>query len=175
MPGPLVRPMVEAQGFRRYSDGQFVAFPLLHFKSGEPGARVVSADANLDVSFDSTERELLLAHSQFGCMSVWCTTASEAIPFVFFPFNVKGIFPCARLVYCRNVEDIGRFAGPIGRYLALRGRPLLIINSNGPIRGLIGKYFKGSRPKYFKGPVPPRLGDLAYTHLSIFEDRNSMF
>jgi hypothetical protein len=34
---------------------------------------------------------------------------------------------------------------------------------------MAGKYFDDSRPKYFKGPVPPRLGDMAYTHFAMFE------
>jgi len=174
LPGPLVRPLVEAQGFKRYSDGQFVAFPLLHLKSSEPQAKIVAADAHLDVPFDAFERDLLITHAQFGCISLWCTTATEAVPFVFHRLNVKGIVPCARLVYCRSIEDFVRFARPLGRYLARRGCPLAIINANGPIPGLIGKYFEGSRPKYFKGPSRPRHGDLAYTHLSIFEDRNSI-
>jgi hypothetical protein len=60
-----------------------------------------------------------------------------------------------------------RFAGPIGRYLARRGRPLVIIDSNGPIAGLIGTFRRGSMPKYFKGPLRPRLGDLAYTEYAV--------
>ena len=31
-----------------------------------------------------------------------------------------------------------------------------------------GRYFDGIRPKYFKGPNPPRVGDLAYTEASMF-------
>lgn len=174
LPGPLVRPMVEAQGFIRYSNGQFVALPVLHLKSSEPGARVVAADAKLDVPYDSFERDLLLDHSQYGCISLWCVTATEAVPFVFLRLKVNGIIPCARLVYCRSVEDFVRFAGLIGRHLVLRGTPFVIIDANGPIPGLLGRYFEGRRPKYFKGPVRPRHGDLAYTHLSIFEDRNSI-
>ena len=59
-------------------------------------------------------------------------------------------------------------AGPIGRYLAVRGRPLVIIDSNGPIPGLIGKYVDGKAPKYFKGPDRPHFGDLAYTEAVLF-------
>ena len=60
-----------------------------------------------------------------------------------------------------------RFAGPIGLYLALRGRALVIVDSNGPIPGLVGTYRGGSMPKYFKGPQRPRLGDLAYTEYAL--------
>jgi hypothetical protein len=66
---------------------------------------------------------------------------------------VKGFLPCVQLVYCRDIEEFKRFAGPIGRFLALRGRPMIIVDSNGPISGLLGKYFDGISPKYFKGRV----------------------
>jgi hypothetical protein len=81
---------------------------------------------------------------------------------------VKGVIPCTQLIYCRNIEDFIRFVRPIGRYLARRGRPVVIIDSNGPIPGLVGKYFDGKVPKYFKGPERPSFGDLAYTEAVMF-------
>jgi hypothetical protein len=44
------------------------------------------------------------------------------------------------LIYCGDIANFVRFAGPIGRYLALRGRPLVIVDANGPIPGLVGVY-----------------------------------
>ena len=61
-----------------------------------------------------------------------------------------------------------KFARPIGRYLTARGRPLVIIDSNRPIPGLVGKYFSNMAPKYFKGPDRPNFGDLAYTEAVMF-------
>jgi hypothetical protein len=87
---------------------------------------------------------------------------------VFRPRIFKGAVPCAQLIYCHSIDDFARFAGPIGRWLALRGRPLVIVDANGPVPGLLGKYFEGVMPKYFKGPSQPRLGDLAYTETAIF-------
>jgi len=49
----------------------------------------------------------------------------------------------------------------------MRGKLFVLIGSNGPIHGLSGKYFDGISPKYYKGPVLPRLGDLAYTELAM--------
>jgi hypothetical protein len=38
----------------------------------------------------------------------------------------------------------------------------------GRVPGLVGWFVPGRlSPKYFKGPVPPGLGDLAYTELVI--------
>ena len=159
--------MIEALGFSRYSSGQFVAIPSL---SGNAAGGNVTLSDHIEptVPFEPYERDLLLDHAGYGCMSLWCTTPERAYPFVFLPRLVKGLIPCAQLVYCRDVEDFVRFARPIGRFLALRGRPLVLIDSNGPIPGLVGRYFEGMSPKYFKGPEQPRLGDLAYTEAVMF-------
>ncbi len=58
--------------------------------------------------------------------------------------------------------------GRFGRYLALRGRPFLVLDASDPIAGLTGRYFDGTMPKFFRGPVRPRLGDLAYTETALF-------
>jgi hypothetical protein len=68
------------------------------------------------------------------------------------------------------MEDFIEFARPIGSYLALHGRPFVLIDSKGPIPGLVGRYFDGASPKYFKGPVVPRLGDLAFTEAAMLPD-----
>jgi len=95
-------------------------------------------------------------------------TPEHAHPFVFMPRLAKGIVPCAQLIYCRDISDFVRLARPIGRYLAAHGRPMVIIDSNGPIPGLVGKYIDGKAPKYFKGPDRPKLGDLTYTEAVLF-------
>ena len=69
---------------------------------------------------------------------------------------------------CRNVTEYVRFARPIGRFLAMRGMPLVIIGVNGPIPQLVGKFFCDRDPKYFKGPDRPRLGDIAYTEAALW-------
>jgi hypothetical protein len=158
---------IEAQGFSRYSTGQFVSIPSLQRSTERTKVEEVGHELDT-IHLDSFERELLLAHSSYGCLSLYCKTADGAYPFVFQPRIVKGIIPCLQLIYCRQITDYVRFARPLGRYLALRGRPLVIIDSNGPIPGLTGKYFEGVAPKYFRGPVRPRLGDLAYTEAAMF-------
>jgi hypothetical protein len=166
-PAPHTRPIIEAQGFSRYCDGVFVALPFLQGWFGSPGVKVLDASHTPAVAFDPFEREILQGHAEHGCISLWCETAERAYPFVFRPRLVKDLMPCAQLIYCSDVADLVRFAGPLGRYLARRGRPFVIIDSNGPIPGLIGTFRRGSMPKYFKGPQRPRLGDLAYTEYAV--------
>jgi hypothetical protein len=161
------RPILLAQGYTCYATGVFVATLPLHLLARAPGTRIVPADVTPRASFTSYERQVLLDHAGYGCTALWCETEERAYPFVFRLRSLKGI-PCAQLVYCRDVEDCVRFIGPLARYLTLRGRPLLIMDANGPIPGLIGKYFDQTMPRYFRGPQRPRLGDLAYTEIAMF-------
>jgi hypothetical protein len=153
-------PIVKVHGFSKYSKGQFLAIPALRWCSASGRVKVVEAiSAEVPDSFD---KDLILAHLKFGCICLWCTTTTGAYPFVFQKRHFKGIVPGVQLIYCRDLDDLVRFARPIGLFLASRGIFLVRADSNGPIPGLPGKFFDGMEPRYFKGPKP-RLGDLAYT------------
>jgi hypothetical protein len=164
---PHTWPIIEAQGFSRYSEGIFVCLPALQRGPAGKKVQVVAADASPVVAVDAFERDILLQHAEHGCISLWAVSGGRAFPFVFRPRLVKGFIPCAQLIYCRDLADFTRFAAPIGRYLARRGRAVAIVDANGPIPGMIGIFRSGSKPKYFKGPQRPRLGDLAYTEYGI--------
>jgi hypothetical protein len=163
---PDTLPLIQVQGFTRYSSGQFLAIPFLQFASGNTLAKVMRVDDPLNTPFDQFERGLLLTHARWGCICLWCVTAERAYPFVFRPRLFKRVLPGVQLIYCREIEDFVRFAGPIGRFLLSRGKLVVRIDSNGPIRGLIGKFMDGVDPRYYKGPKP-RIGDLSYTHLAM--------
>jgi hypothetical protein len=166
-PVPHTRPILEAQGYTCYARGVFTAALPLHIFARAPRTRILPARATPRASFDDFERQLLLDHAGYGCIAIWCETVERAHPFVFRPRTLKGI-PCAQLVYCRDVQDCVRFIGPLARYLTLRGRPLLIIDANDPIPGLVGKYFDDTMPRFARGPQRPRLGDLAYSEIAMF-------
>jgi hypothetical protein len=166
-PAPHTRPIIEAQGFSRYCDGIFIAVPMLGGLFGGPKAEVFEAKRRPIVRFDPRDQDMLLQHAAHGCISLWCATRERAYPFVFRRRLVRGVIPCAQLIYCSDVDDFVRFAGPIGRTLARRGLPFVIVDANAPIPGLLGWYSRGNMPKYFKGPRRPRLGDLAYTENAV--------
>ena len=120
-----------------------------------------------ELQLPDDERRLLSEHAGYGCISLLCDTPQGAVPLVFARRRLMGHWPCAQLVYCREVGDLSRCAGPVGRYLAWRGLPIAAIDADGPIAGLPGRFFADRNPRYCRGPRPPRLGDLAYTELAM--------
>jgi hypothetical protein len=161
---PAALPILKVQGFSKYSCGQFVSIPMLHLLSAsvDSPTEVIGVDITPDARFEPFERELLLAHAKYGCISLWCISSGQAIPFIFQPRAFKGLIPGVQLVYCRDIEDFVRFVRPLGIFLASRGKFLVRLDANGPVPGLAGRYFEGMEPRYYKGSKP-RLGDLTYT------------
>jgi len=166
-PAPHTLPIIEAQGFSRYCDGVFVAMPVFNGWFGGEKVRVVRVPERPDVATDPADEAILEQHAALGCVSLWCVADECAHPFVFRPRLAKRVVPCAQLIYCRDIADLARFAGPIGRLLARCGRPFVILDANGAVPGLLGWFNRGNMPKYFKGPLRPRLGDLAYTEQAV--------
>jgi hypothetical protein len=163
---PHTWPIIEAQGFLRYCNGSFICLPALS-RTPDTTVGILEVSQPPRRTVDPVEQDLLLQHAQHGCISLWCVTQTGAHPFIFWPDWIKGFIPCAQLIYCRNVADLVCLAAPIGRYLVRCGRPILLVDANAPIPGLVGLFRQGREPKYFKGPQRPRLGDLAYTECAI--------
>jgi hypothetical protein len=159
-------PVLEARGYRQYCRGRFVALPVLSARRHGACTRRIGTDLTPGNDLSAFEVQLLLDHRSYGCISVTCSLENRRYPFVFQPRR-KACLPYAYLVYCRHLEDFVRLAGSLGRFLALRGIPLVVVDANGPIVGLVGRYCDGF-PKYFRGPDQPRLGDLAYSEKVLF-------
>lgn len=163
---PHAREIINVQGFQKYSDGEFAAVPLAHFAKARSQVKVFAGKATPNAHVDPFERDLLLTHAAAGCVTLWCVESGRAYPFVFRRLLFKGFIPGAQLIYCNAVDDFVRFIWPIARYLALRGILVVRLDTNGPVPGLIGKYFPDMQPRFYKG-IEPRLGDLAYTQVAI--------
>jgi hypothetical protein len=167
-PAVHTRRAIEAFGFRRFSEGQIVLAPIL--SAPRRKAQVVAFAANQPEAalLSQNERQILIEHSAMGCRALVCLEEGLAYPFVFQPRAVvRNLIPCPQLIYCRDASEFVRFANPIGRYLMFRSGPFCIMDATEHVPGLVGRYFSGRIPKYFKGPIPPALGDLAYTELVI--------
>lgn len=161
------RPIIEAQGFQRYSDGVFLAAPLLSLSGHAARVRAFSPTDVEATGLSQAEHTILADHAGYGCDAVLATTAGRTTPLVFRRGRLKSV-PVAQLVWCRGVADLAPCAGAVGRYLAARGLPLIAIDANAPVPGLPGHYFPGRTPKYFRGPDRPRSGDISYSELALF-------
>ena len=178
-PDPRTWPIIQAQGFSCYSRGQYRAIPTLGLRSEKGTIREIQAFEDAERRVGALTFGILTDHADYGCLSVVCDAPDGEYPFVFQARRIgKGLVPCAQLVYCRDITDLARFARPLGLFLLDRGLPCVSVDSNGPINGLVGVYFKNRAPKYCKGPQVPRQGDLAYTEAVLFEpratDKNSL-
>jgi hypothetical protein len=163
---PHTLKMVEASGYIKYSNGVFVAIPILSRQPRDISVRVIGAREEPDAPFSAHDRELLWEHADFGCTSIWCVTHEKAYPFVFRSGRFKSL-PCAQLIYASSMEDLVRFARSVGLYLARKPQLVMMLDANGPVPGLVGKY-RTRTPRYFRGPDRPRTGDLAYTETALF-------
>lgn len=170
-------PILEAQGFTAFGTGQFKVMSVFCARALRARVTPVSADTAPGDDLSTADITVLLHHASYGCISVICTAANRRYPFIFsrrshewksarMPFFSISV-PHALLVYCRSLEEFVRFAGPLGRFLAWRGMPMVFIESNGAIRGLIGR-FSSTGPKFCRGPHPPHIGDIAYTERVMF-------
>ncbi len=166
-PAPHTRPILEAQSYRLYCAGGFVAVPMLSGRSGGAHVEVAGPFTRPGADLTAAEIKLLLDHAGFGCLSLIVDSGGGRSPFVFLPRRRYGI-PYAYLAYCRDQGDFVRFAGVLGRFLIRRRLPLVIVDADGPIPGLIGRYTRRAPPKYFKGPDPPRHGDWSYSERTMF-------
>jgi hypothetical protein len=143
---------LEAQGYTRYSDGLFVACPALARGTDDESAVLLPAGQVPAVPFEPFEPGLLRDHTDYGCMSFWCVTRERAYPFVFRHRLAKAVVPCAQLIYCRDTADVARFAGTVGRHLAARPCPLVVIDAVGPDAGAARHLSRGKAAKFLQGP-----------------------
>jgi hypothetical protein len=166
-PAPHTWATVEAQGFSVYCRGQIYGALALSRPVRGAGAELFS-EQKCD-GLAAHEADLLREHASFGCLSVVVRDGTTCHPFVFQKHLVKDIVPVYRLIYCRDVAELQKFAGNIGRFLARRGGLLVRCDANGPMPGIVGWYSEKRGRKYAKGPRPPHLGDLAFTEAALFD------
>lgn len=169
-PAPKTWPVIEAQGFRRFCNGSFAAIPMLSLRSEPCTITRITKSHSFDNRLTSLEWRILRDHANYGCVSLCLDAAGgDAFPFVFRRRLFKSApLPCAQLVYCRDRNDLARFARPLGRFLALRGMLWVLVGADAPIINLTGRYFDNKLPMYFLGASRPSPGELAYTEAAMF-------
>jgi hypothetical protein len=159
-------PILEAQGYRRYSQGQIACLPALSLQGA--GARVRSYRPGERLIDEETDA-LLAAHAELGLHVFLGEDGGAVSAFAFLVRPVKGVGRrVAQLVYCSEPDSFPRFAGPLGRRLLLRGLPFVLMDGVGPVPGVVGRFFRDRAPKYFRGAQAPHLNDLAWTETVLF-------
>ena len=156
-------PILQAQGYQRYTEGQFAAAPALSLR-GKARVRPLSeADAGL------ADYDLLKAHAEAGCLVLVADTSAGPAPFVFLRRRIRGLPVAAvQLVWDPGADAFAANAGPLGRALLRHGAPVVILDAEGAIPGLPGRFFRDRTPRFFKGPDRPRVNDLAFTEMVVF-------
>jgi hypothetical protein len=171
-PATWTWPIIETQGFNSYCSGLFFSVPALSRAASGMTVETISADATAVEGLAQTDVELLTRHARYGCLSLVCRTATgEVFPFILSQLRIRRGWlapPAMQLVYCRDIACYIRCAGTIGRMLIRRGKLSVILDSNGPVRGLAGIFSMARGRKYFKGPNRPRLADLTDTELVLY-------
>ncbi len=168
-PAPHTRKTIEALGFRRFSQGRVVAAPILSAPQRKTRVVAFAAQEPEAALLTPCERQILAEHAAMGCRALICVQDGLAYPFVVQSRRlVRNLIPCWHLIYCREMSEFVRFANAIGRRLLFRDGPLCVVDAMERVPGLVGLFVPGRiPPKYFKGPVPPGLGDLAYTEVVV--------
>jgi hypothetical protein len=168
-PAPATWKILEAQGYKRYCNGLFFAVPSLS-RGGGVVSSIADASARPD-DISQSEFDLLRRHAGYRCLSLICRTPRDTMAFVLAPFRARQgriSLPAMQLIYCRSIDDFVACAGAVGRFLLARGKPVVIVDANGPIPGLVGIFSEARGQKYFRGPNPPRLGNLADTEFALY-------
>lgn len=162
---------MEAQGFVRFCEGRMLTFPALTCRQRIGKARARRFDEREDYGPDLSreERDILIAHSNYGCLAYVVEEERGAHPFVFLRRRIpRRLLSTLELIYCRSVEDYRHYAGPLGRALMARGAFSVVLDANHPIPDLVGEYSPVVMGKYIKGPALPRFGDLAFSEAALF-------
>ena len=159
---------LKAVGYQRYSEGQFLFAPLL--SRGAAGARVVDfAEASPEAkALSPTDRRLLADHAGFGCLALIGVKDGAASPLIFQKRTIwRDRIPCLQVIYCRAPTDLATFSPALGRALTRRGHFLCVLDADGAVPGLVGRFLPGRELRYYKGASAPQPCDLAYTEVVV--------
>jgi hypothetical protein len=172
-PATWTWPIIETQGFAVYCSGLFFSMPALSRVPAGMTVETITPATTAIPGLSAGDVELLARHVRYGCLGLVCRTANgEVLPFILSPVRIRRGWiapPAMQLIYCRDIADYLQCAGAIGRLLLLRHAKIaVLLDSNGPVAGLVGFFSKARGRKYFKGPHRPRLADLTDTELVLY-------
>lgn len=159
--------IIEAQGFRSFSNGWVLTVPWLTV--GRERVRVRRFESAAATATDLGECRLLAEHQAFGCICLLLEARDGWHPFVFTARRRVGKLPAASyLIYCRDLGEYARFAGALGRALLRNGILAVIADREVSDYKIAGRPISRTQDKYFRGPDRPRAGDNSFSELAIF-------
>jgi len=95
-PAPNTTPIIEAQAGRDTATACSLRCRPCSGAAAGVAVSLVAADRNPDAPCEEFERDLLVRHAAYGCLSFWCVTSERAYPFVFRRRLTRAALPCAR-------------------------------------------------------------------------------
>ena len=159
---PHVFSMIRRVGFKDWTAGQIAGIGRC---TAPDFSGIISVeDASLE-EISPRELAVLRDHQEFGCIAFCVRIKDRLAPMIFLPRKVKRIIPCAQLIYCKHLPDFLANSRAINLHLARRGYPLMIFDANGPAKEVLGQYYPGKAPKFFKGAKPRCDVDHTYSEL----------
>lgn len=167
-PAPHTGEIIASQGFRPFSTGWMLTLPCV--RRGREPVRVTVFEGHAGTAADTlNERHLLEQHHSFGCVCLLVDAKDGCHPFVFTSRRRVGrLVATSYLVYCRDLADYARFAGPLGRMLLRYGIGTVIVDGEARRSAVAGLPISRTQHKYFRGPDRPRAGDHSFSELAIF-------
>ncbi|HXW70571.1 MAG TPA: hypothetical protein VEK34_03880 [Methylocella sp.] len=163
-PSAHTLPTIEAQGFKRYCEGEIIAVPALSRRVSRANVEEFKTDCYYGPALSKEERELLISHVAYGCIALIVRRGDKISPFLFLHRrSFRRLLPTLQLIYCRDLQEFSEYAGRIGRALLRRGVLFFRLDAPGPLPGVSGIYLAGHGLRYFRGPHPPHIGDFTFT------------
>lgn len=174
-PDPQTWTYHEARGSLRICRGQLLGLPALARRIGSVSVREVGIEDPLD-DLSPAEQRLVRDHLSYDCLCFVWREAAVAAPVIVQKRNLplhrktpRLSIPVFQIIYGGAPDIIQRIARALGRLLLRRhGIPWLVVDADGPIAGLPGRFMAGRGVKFSRGPGRAPLGDLTYTEFVLF-------
>jgi len=162
---PHTLKIITRLGFQEWTAGQIVGIG----RGTSPDfSGIVSVEDATSEGLSAREVAVLRDHQELACLAFCVRIKDRVAPVIFLRRKVQGIIPCAQLIYCRHLRDFLDHSRAINVHLARMGYPLLILDANGPVQGVLGRYVPGKAAKYFKGTKPGLDVDHTYSEMVYF-------
>jgi len=148
--------------FRPWTTGQFAGFA---FRSRRSRAAALTPEQALARGMPEHQFRKLDDHRKLGCLTVCLEANGRIVPLVLLRRQIQRIVPAAQLIYCEDVAWLLDHGGALMWWLRLRGRTGLILDSNGPPPGMLGRFYPGKAGKYIRGQDPAIDVDHTYSEM----------